>query len=204
MPLWYTEATGTQQKCIYSSSSHCSPWDFYQEHKLKMPNEERFESKCSKCHQRGLIQSTMKSAEIFQYTAIYLGLGPKSKFKPFQDFGQNDDTSKWESLGSNQSSTDKQVKITYSYESLPFFFFFLLPGKPTLFPSQLIHSIQINQAEWEYTFQTLAPFLFCLQNCPLSHSIGISILCKELYCQLLLDKWSGHRFLFFYFFTWQD
>lgn len=123
MPLWYTEATGTQQKCIYSSSSHCSPWDFYQEHKLKMPNEERFESKCSKCHQRGLIQSTMKSAEIFQYTAIYLGLGPKSKFKPFQDFGQNDDTSKWESLGSNQSSTDKQVKITYSYESLPFFFF---------------------------------------------------------------------------------
>lgn len=88
-----------------------------------MPNEERFESKCSKCHQRGLIQSTMKSAEIFQYTAIYVGLGPKSKFKPFQDFGQNDDTSKRESLGSNQTSTDKQVKITYSYESLPFFFF---------------------------------------------------------------------------------
>lgn len=87
-----------------------------------MPEEEIFESKYGKCHQKSLLQSTMKSAEIFQYTALYLGLSPKPKFKSFQDFGPNDDNSKWESLQSNQTSTDKKVKIIYYYDSLPYFF----------------------------------------------------------------------------------
>jgi len=42
-----------------------------------MPEEEIFESKYRKCRQKALLQSTMKSAEIFQYIALYLGLSPK-------------------------------------------------------------------------------------------------------------------------------
>lgn len=87
-----------------------------------MPEEEIFESKYGKCHQKGLIRSMMKSAEIFQYIVLYLGLSPKPKFKSFQDLVQNDENIMWESLWSNQSSTDKKVKIIYYYDSLPIFF----------------------------------------------------------------------------------
>lgn len=47
---------------------------------------------------KGLAPEHDKSAEISQYTALYLGLSPKSKFTSFQDLGQNGDNSKWESL----------------------------------------------------------------------------------------------------------
>lgn len=59
-----------------------------------MPEEEIFEVKYGKCHQKGLVQSMMKSAENFQYIALYLGQSPKPKFKYFQDLGQNDDNNK--------------------------------------------------------------------------------------------------------------
>lgn len=103
----------------------------------------------------------MDSAEIFWYVALYLALSPKSKFKSFQDLGQDYYKSKRESLWRNQSSADKEVKIIYYYNSLPFFFFFFPANLH--FPSQFVHFIPINQAEREYMlyFRVWHLLFFC-------------------------------------------